>query len=244
MTSDGKISRGSLSLKHLAPMIVIVTGLIVFFVSGGHQYLSFQTLSEHRELILQWSDEHATLAVVGFWLAYVIMVAFSLPGAVWLTLVGGFVFGTWATLFYVVSSATVGSVLVFLAARYAFADYLHAKAGHMVHRMEDGFRENAMSYLLFLRLVPVFPFWLVNLVPALLGVSLKTYVIGTFLGIIPGSFVFCSVGDGLGALFESGETPDMGIIFEPPVLVPMIGLAVLSLIPVIYKKIKSRKAGV
>lgn len=235
-------ARGGLSFKRLLPVILIVAGFAVFFLLGGLEYLSFSMLSEHRDSITAWYEENTALAIIAFWAAYALTVAFSLPGAVWLTLICGFVFGTWGAVILVVTSATVGSVLIFLAARYAFADFFHARAGPMVHRMEDGFRENALSYLLFLRLVPVFPFWLVNLVPAFLGVPLPTYFLGTLIGIIPGSFVYCSVGNGLGALFEKGEMPDLGIIFEPPILVPMIGLAVLSLIPIVYKRVKARKS--
>jgi uncharacterized membrane protein YdjX (TVP38/TMEM64 family) len=107
--------------------------------------------------------------------------------------------------------------------------------------MEAGFRENAMSYLLVLRLVPLFPFWLVNLVPAFLGVPLRTYVIGTFFGIMPGTFVYASVGSGLGAILEAGESPDLGIIFKAEILIPLLGLALLALIPVIYKRIKTKR---
>ena len=155
---------------------------------------------------------------------------------------GGFLFGTLETTTYVVFGATVGATVIFLAARYAFADYLRAKAGASVRKMEDGFRENAMSYLLFLRLVPVFPFWLVNLVPAFIGVSTRTYVLGTFFGIIPGTFVFASVGSGLGGVFDGGGEPDLGIIFTPGILLPIVGLAVLALIPVFYKKFTNKTA--
>ncbi len=237
MNSSSEAAHGGLPLKRLFPIALIVAGFAAFFLLGGQKYLSFSMLSEHRESIMAWYEANMALAIFLFWIIYTLAVAFSLPGAVWLTLIGGFVFGTWGALICVVTSATVGSVLIFLAARYAFADFFHAKAGPMVHRMEDGFRENALSYLLFLRLVPVFPFWLVNLVPAVLGVPLRTYFIGTLVGIIPGSFVYCSVGNGLGAIFEKGEMPDLGVIFEPQILIPIIGLAVLSLIPIIFKRI-------
>lgn len=242
MNPSAKATSNRLSPARLVPIALIVAGLAAFFLLGGDKYLSFSMLSEHRETILTWYADNTILTIALFWAAYALAVAFSLPGAVWLTLIGGFVFGTWGSLAIVVTAATVGAVLIFLAARYACADFFHAKAGPMAHRMEEGFRENALSYLLFLRLVPVFPFWLVNLVPAVLGVPLKTYFIGTLVGIIPGSFVYCSVGNGLGALLEKGEMPDLGIIFEPPILVPMVGLAVLSLIPIVHKKIKNRKA--
>ena len=112
---------------------------------------------------------------------------------------------------------------IFLIARYALADFFHAKLGDKGRKMEAGFRENALSYLLVLRLVPLFPFWLVNLVPALLGVPVRTYVIGTFLGIIPGTAVFCSVGNGLAMVFEKGGSPDMSIVFSPEILGPLRG---------------------
>ncbi len=117
---------------------------------------------------------------------------------------------------------------------------LRRRAGPWIGRLEAGFRENALSYLLVLRLVPLFPFWLVNLVPAFLGVPLTTYALGTFVGIIPGSFVYASVGNGLGAVFDAGGTPDLTIIFEPEILLPIIGLSLLALIPVVYKKFKGK----
>ena len=100
-----------------------------------------------------------------------------------------------------------------------------------------------MSYLLFLRLVPVFPFWLVNLVPAFLGVPLRTYALGTLIGIVPGSAVYCSVGNGLGAVFDAGGRPDLGIIFKPEILGPIVALAALSLVPILYKKFKGGSEG-
>lgn len=239
--STSQQSGSRLTPARMIPLAIIVLGIVSFFALGGHKYLSFDTLAEHRGTLLDWYAANALLAALGFWALYALAVAFSLPGAVWLTLIGGFVFGTGFSMALVVSSATVGAILIFLAARYALADYLHAKAGAMVHKMEDGFRENAFSYLLVLRLVPVFPFWLVNLVPALLGMRLGSYAVATFIGIIPGSFVYCSLGNGLGALIEQGKQPDLGVIFQPSVLTPIIGLAVLSLIPVMYKKFRARK---
>jgi uncharacterized membrane protein YdjX (TVP38/TMEM64 family) len=159
-----------------------------------------------------------------------------------MTIGGGFLFGAASAAVYVVAAATLGASAIFLVARYALGDVLRGKAGPAMRRMEDGFRENALSYLLVLRLVPLFPFWLVNLVPAFLGVPLRTFVIGTFVGIIPGSVVYCLVGNGLGAVFDSGDTPNLGIIFEPEILAPIIGLAVLSVVPVVYKRLKRTKS--
>lgn len=228
-------------LKRFLPMVVVVVGLAAFILSGGHQYLSFEALSQHRADLLQFAADHALSAIVIFFIAYVVVIALSLPGGVWLTLAGGFVFGGWMAGLYVVFAATIGATLIFLAARYAFGDLFRVRAGSNLNKMEDGFRQNAFNYLLVLRLVPLFPFWLVNLVPALLDVKLSTYVVATFVGIIPGTFVYAHVGAGLGAVFESGGEPDLGIIFQPEVLIPLVGLAALSLVPIAYQKFKARK---
>lgn len=231
------------TIKRLAPLAVIVGGLIAFFVFGGQEYLSFEALAENREQLLQFYADNQLMTVLVFWFLYVLAVAFSLPGAAVLTLVGGFVFGTWLGTLYVVTAATVGAIGIFIAARYALRETMEEKAGPWIKKFESGFKEDAFSYLLVLRLVPIFPFWLVNLVPALIGVKLRTYSVGTLLGIIPGSWVYCSVGNGLGAVFDRGETPNLGIIFEPQIITPIVGLAVLSLIPVVYKRFKKAKGG-
>ncbi|MGE5147849.1 MAG: TVP38/TMEM64 family protein, partial [Candidatus Eiseniibacteriota bacterium] len=110
-----------------------------------------------------------------------------------------------------------------------------------LQRMEEGFRRNALSYLLVLRLIPVFPFWLVNLVPAFLNVPLRVYVLGTFLGIIPGTAVFASIGNGLGALLADCRKPDVGVVFQPMILLPLLGLAVLALLPALFKRWRARR---
>lgn len=229
------------SIGRLVPLFVLAAGLATFFMLGGADYLSFDSLSQNRQQLLQWTEANTALAVMTFVVVYALVVAFSLPGATWMTLAGGFLFGTVMSTAMVVTAATLGAVAIFLIARYALADYFHAKMGASARKMEAGFQANALSYLLFLRLVPVFPFWLVNLVPAFLGVPLRTYVIGTFFGIIPGTAVYCSVGNGLGAVFDAGGTPDLGIIFEPEILGPIVALALLSLVPILYKKYKASK---
>jgi len=220
------------------PIVIIAVGFIAFFASGLNDYASFGALKQYRQELAEWTQNNRLIAVSAYFATYFLAAALSVPGAVWLSLAGGFLFGTVEATVYVVSSATLGAVVIFLAARYALGDYLRAKAGPAMRKMEAGFRENALSYLLVLRLIPIFPFWLVNLVPAFLGVPLRTYVIATFFGIMPGAFVYCSVGNGLGAIIDAGREPDLGLVFEPQILVPIIGLAVLSLIPVVYKRYK------
>lgn len=218
--------------------VLLLAGLTAFIVFGGHRYLSLETLSDNREALLRWRDQNAGLAALAFIGVYAAVVAASLPGGVWLTIAGGFLFGAIAGTACTVVGATIGACAVFLAARYVAGDALRRRVGGAIGRMEAGFRENALNYLLVLRLVPLFPFWLVNLVPAFLGVPFRTYLIATLIGIIPGSFVFALAGDGLGAVLDAGGHPDLGIIFEPRVIAPIIGLAVLSLLPVVYKRVR------
>jgi len=225
-------------LMRYAPVAVVFLGITIFFVGGFHNLLSFQSLSENHTALIAWAEANQALSIVTFILAYIVVVGLSLPGGTVLTLAGGLIFGGLAGSIYVVIGATLGASVIFLAARYTFADLFHAKAGSNLAKMEVGFRDNAFSYLLFLRLVPAFPFWLVNLVPGLLDVKFRTYLIATFIGIIPGTTIYAHVGAGLGAVIEKGETPDMGVIFEPHILFPILGLALISLVPVMYKKIK------
>jgi uncharacterized membrane protein YdjX (TVP38/TMEM64 family) len=227
-----------LSAKRLIPIALLLIGFLLFFLSDAHQYFSFTSLQEHHQALTQWTSTHLFTAALSFILIYLIAVAFSFPGATLLTLSGGFLFGIfWGTLFVIVG-ATLGACIIFLAARYAFGNALASKAGGWVQKMEKGFKKNAFSYLLFLRLLPIFPFWLINIVPGLLNVRLSTFFITTFIGIIPGTVVYAAVGSGLNSIFEQGKTPNFGIILEPQILIPLIALAVLSFIPMVYKRIK------
>ena len=236
---DGAAKR--ISPKRLLPLLILVIGLGLFFAFDLGRYLSWEAVAEYQDWLLGRVAAYGFLAYLIFFVIYAVVTAFSVPLGWVLTVVGGFLFGTVAAAVTVILGATVGAVCLFLAARYALYDVLHAKAGPALLKMEQGFKENALSYLLVLRLVPLFPFWLVNLVPALLDVPLKIYVIATFIGIIPGTFVYASVGNGLGEILARGEEPDASIIFEPHVLLPILGLAVLALVPVFYKAWKARK---
>jgi uncharacterized membrane protein YdjX (TVP38/TMEM64 family) len=229
-----------MSWKRLLPAAILLVALGAVFYFDLHLYFTFESLKENRETLLGWRNDHFILSILAFIIFYAVSAAISLPGAIWLTILGGFLFGTVGGGFAVVIGATLGAVVIFLAARYAFADYFHSKVGGAIQRMEDGFRKNAFSYLLVLRLVPLFPFWLVNLVPAFLGVSLPVYAISTLLGIIPGTFVYASIGNGLGHIIDEGGTPDLSLIWSPEVLFPLLGLAALSAIPPAYRYVKDR----
>jgi uncharacterized membrane protein YdjX (TVP38/TMEM64 family) len=226
--------------KRLLPLLVLVVGLVVFFVLGLQRYISFQTLRDNRVALLTWVETAGVLAGLTYMAVYAAVVAFSLPGATVMSLTGGFLFGPiWGTVYSVIS-ATLGATVLFLIAKTALGDPLRARAGQWLQRMEAGFRNNALSYLLVLRLVPLFPFFVVNLVPAFLGVPLSTFILGTAIGIIPGAFVYTSVGAGLGSIFDSGGELNVHAILTPQIVMALVGLALLALIPVLYKKIKAR----
>jgi uncharacterized membrane protein YdjX (TVP38/TMEM64 family) len=230
------------SLARFLPLFVIAGAIAAAFALGLDRYLRFEALAENRARLAAFVEANFLLAALAYVGAYALVVALSLPGGAVMTLGGGFLFGALVGGALAVLGATLGATALFLAARTAVGDALRAKAGARIAAFADGFARNAFSYLLFLRLVPVFPFWLVNLVPAFFGVKLSTYVAATLLGILPGTFVFASVGNGLGAVIDAGRTPDLGVIFQPAVLLPLLGLAVLSLVPVILKRRKGPAA--
>ena len=232
------------ALLRLLPLLVLIAGLGAFFALGLQHYVRFEVLARHREMLLAWVADHPLMAPLVYVAVYVVAVALSVPGGIWLTITGGFLFGTVAGGAYTVIGATVGATVLFLAARSAVGALLRGRAGPALQRMEEGFRRDGFNYLLVLRLVPLFPFFLVNLVPAFLGVPLPTYVAATALGIIPATFVFASVGNGLGAVFDSGAHPHfVGLLLTPPILLPILGLAALALIPVAYRAAKRRQSG-
>jgi uncharacterized membrane protein YdjX (TVP38/TMEM64 family) len=234
-------SSSALTRGRVVILVVFISVLALIFFSGAGDFLSLGTLSSNRTRLLEFVQAHAVISVLAFMAIYIVAVAFSIPGAVWLTIAGGFVFGPVASSLYIVASATIGATIVFLLARYILADVLRAKAGQALKKMEDGFRKNALSYLLVLRLVPLFPFFLVNLVPAFLGVPLRTYVIGTFFGIIPGTIVYATVGAGIGDALAAGAGVDpAAALRQPTVIGALVGLALLAMVPVVYKRFKSR----
>ncbi|WP_412553456.1 TVP38/TMEM64 family protein [Shimia sp. MIT1388] len=228
----------------MLPLAALVVGAGLGAYALG-DYLSFEALRDNREMLIAYRDAHYALAVVVFMAIYVVIAGFSLPGATIATLTGGFLFGTFPGVLFNVGAATIGATVVFLAARWGLGDRLAAKmdaSEGKVKAIKDGIDENQWSMLFIIRLVPLVPFFVANLIPALVGVSLWRYVVSTFLGIIPGGLVYTSVGAGLGEVFARGETPDLGIIFEPHVLLPILGLAALAFLPVVLKLIRGKEA--
>ncbi len=220
------------------PLVVLAAGAVFFFALGLDDYLTFEALKNNRQRLLALIADDAVLAALLFMAVYAAGIVFLPPSGTVMTLAGGFVFGAAAATLYVVVAATIGATALFLAARLSLGEMLHQRAGPAVRKMEAGFHKSEMSYMLVLRLVPLFPFWLVNLAPAFLDVRLRTFVIGTFFGIIPGTAVYAYVGSGLGSIFETSESFSISAVMTPEIIAGLTALALLALVPVAYKKIK------
>ena len=225
------------SARRLAPLGLLVAAGVAFMAAGGDHYVTFAALAEHRGWLCRLVARRGVVAALLYSVAYAVLVALSLPGGAVLTFAGGFLFGTWVGGMCAVIGATLGATALFLAVRAGLGPNtvggLAPSAGPFLARLEAGFRAHAFSYLLALRLIPLFPFWLINLAPALAGVGLPTYLLATFIGIIPATFVYASLGNGFGKVVEA---PDANVLFKPGVLLPILALGVLALVPVWYQR--------
>jgi uncharacterized membrane protein YdjX (TVP38/TMEM64 family) len=228
-------------LRRFLPILLLACAMAVFFGLGAHRHVQFETLVKHHAALVDWVAAHPVLSILAYIGGYAACVAVSVPGGVYLTIFGGFLFGTVKGTLFAAIGATIGATAVFLAAKTALGDSLRKRAGPTVRRMEDGFRSNAFGYLLALRLIPLFPFWLVNLVPAFLGVRLGTYLAATAIGILPATLVFASIGNGIAAVLAEGGMPDREFVHKPEIFLPLLGLAALALLPGLYKRLRDRR---
>jgi uncharacterized membrane protein YdjX (TVP38/TMEM64 family) len=231
-TTPSQQSNGSKAA--IAVVIALAIGAFFYFDLG--RFLSLNALKENRDHLLAFTEAHYATAVGLFVLAYIAVTGLSLPGAVILTLAGGFLFGSIFATLFVNIGATTGATLAFLAARYLLRDWVEQKFGNTLGPIQAGFSKNAFNYLMTLRLIPLFPFFLVNMVSGLTRVNLGTYVIATALGIIPGSFVFAYAGRQLGSINSLQE------IASPNVLLAFTLLGLLALAPILYKKFVTKPA--
>ncbi|MCC5957253.1 MAG: TVP38/TMEM64 family protein [Natronohydrobacter sp.] len=225
------------------PILVIALVAILGAITL-RDYLSFETLRDNRAALIAIRDSHYTLTALVFVLTYIAIVAFSLPGATAATLTGGFLFGVFPGALFNILAATVGAVAIFWAVRAGFGRAMSAKidaSDGRIKQITDSIRANEAPVLFSLRLMPVLPFFVMNVIPALIGVRLSVFAATTFFGIMPGGVIYTWVGAGLGEVFARDETPDLGIIFEPHIIGPLLGLAALSLMPVILKQIRRKR---
>ncbi|HBR67795.1 MAG TPA: hypothetical protein DEA55_00270 [Rhodospirillaceae bacterium] len=222
-------------LKRFLPLVLIVLLIGVAWTSGLMDMVNLEAVKAQRGYLLDMVSAHPVLSVAGFTALYAAAVALSLPIATLLTLLGGFLFGRWLGTAAIVIGATAGATILFLIARSAVGDSLREKAGPLYNKIAANMEKNATSYMLFMRLVPLFPFFLVNIVPALFNVRLLPYALTTFFGIIPGTFVYANVGRELGTIESLSD------LASPQTLIAFTLLGLFALIPTIYKQIKGRK---
>ena len=222
--------------RRLWLVLGLLGAILMVRASGLGDLLSLDALAQHRQALSGFVARHLALSAIGFVVVYAAVVALSVPGAVVLTLAGGFLFGALAGTLLTVLGATIGATLVFLLARRLFGADALARLGAPAERLAQGIRRNAASYLLVLRLVPLFPFFLVNLVPAFAGVGLPVYMLTTFFGIMPATAVFSLAGAGLGGILDAGGTLNLGTVLTPEIIGALLGLAALSLLAIPLKK--------
>lgn len=233
-------SKGSL-LKRLTLVALLIAAIAAIYLSGASDYISYEALRNNLGMLQAFVTEHVAAAVAALVLVYAVGTALSIPAMSVATVAAGVVYGLWLGTLGVVMGATLGSAAIFLLVKTSLGDPLRKKVRPWLGKFERGFQEDAFNYLLALRLVPIFPFWVLNIAPALLGVRLRTYVLSTFLGIIPGTFVYVWVGKGAAeTIAMGGRVAPAELLFEPHIIGPIIGLAALSLLPVIMRKVRGR----
>ena len=226
------------SLSRFIALGIFACLIGLFFAFDLNSLISYQGLAENEAALKRAVSDNPILTGLAYMIIYVLAVTFSLPGAVWLSLAGGLMFGTWAGGLLIVVSASLGASGLFVAARFIMGDALRARAGPALQKFEASFNRDALSYLFILRLLPVFPFFIVNLGAALVGVRYPVFLITTFFGIMPGTFVFASIGNGISVVLQSGKQPDLSVMTSPEILLPLVGLAILSLAPMLWRRFK------
>lgn len=229
-------------LKRWLPLAVVIAAVAGAYALGLHKVLTIEALRDNRAVLTEYVAAHAVTASLAYVAAYIAVSALSLPAGAVLTMAGGLLFGVpWGPAL-AVAGATMGATVLFVVARSAFGDALRAKAGPFVAAMADGFAKDSFNYLLFLRLVPAFPFAAVNLAAALLGMGLRPFVIATGLGIIPGTVIFSLFGSGLGAVFDRGDDVSLRAVLNPTLIAALVGMGLLSLLPVAIRRWRERVA--
>lgn len=258
MAGSPKARQGWQTLsRRWGPLVLLAAVAGAVWASGAYQYLSLAAVAEHRDALQDFVSSHRLAAAAGFGVVYVATVALSIPGAVLLTVLGGFLFGWLVAGVLVVMAATAGATIVFLVARTSLGDVLARRAGPRLQALARGFRDDSFHYLLFLRLVPLFPFWLVNLAPALFDVRLAPFVTATLIGIIPGSFAFAFLGAGLDSIIAEQKavyencmaagrqdcafTLEPAALLTPELLAGLAALGAMALLPVAIRRLRARR---
>lgn len=224
------------SHKPLLVLLALVVVGVVIWRTGVFDHLDWATVAQHQAMLRSLVWAHPVLAPLIYAAGYAVLVAFSVPESALVTVVGGVLFGTLLGGALAVIGSALGAVIIFLIARTAFADRVARRAGAMMERVQKHLHRDGFSYLLALRLIPALPFWFVNLAAALCGMRLVPYAVATLIGIIPATFILASIGAGVGDVLASGAAPNLFVLFTPRVLAPLVGLGLLALVPVIWRR--------
>lgn len=239
----GKIT-ASPAWRRFIPLAVVLIGLAFGYAMGWNQFLTLEYLAHSRDMLRSEVATYPVISAAAFMIIYTLAVAFSFPAASVLTIFGGFLFGWLQAGIMVAIAATTGATIIFTAARSAFGDFLRDKVGGRVKSLSEGFEKDAFGYLLVLRLAPVFPFFLLNIAPALFKVPLRTYVAATFLGILPGVFAYSYLGAGIDSVIQSakeaGHSPSLADIVTPQITFAFVFLACVAAVPTIVRRFRGR----
>jgi uncharacterized membrane protein YdjX (TVP38/TMEM64 family) len=247
-------------LRRYGVLILVAAAMALVLWKGWHHSLTLETVVAYRDRFQEILGANVVLSLLAYVALYAVLVALSLPCGTIMTVGGGLLFGWLPGAFAALGGATLGATAVFLIARSAVGDSLSERAGPWLAKLSQGFQKDALSYLLFLRLVPAFPFWFVNIAPAVMGVPLKTFVLGTLIGILPATFAFASAGAGLDSVIMAAKTEHAACVarsgadacplkiyasslLTPELMLALVLMGLMSLIPVVLKKWKKRRGG-
>ena len=231
---------GAAKLIKLLPPFILMIGLTLFFLSNGYEYFSFSLFAENYSSLKAFVVGQKVTALLVFGATYILTVALSLPIATLLTLAGGALLG-WTGAAVIICAATIGATIVFILARSTLNEFLSKRATKLLVELEAGFQKNAFYYLLALRLIPAAPFWVVNILPALLGMRLNHYMLATFIGITPGTLIYVWFARSFDNLLLRGQSPDLSVFRDPSIIAPLFALGLFSLIPAVWKWLRARR---
>ena len=235
--------RAMIFLQRFGLVIVCAALLVAVLASGVLKHLTLEELSVRRGELVVYAGAHPVRTVATYIGLYVLVVALSLPFALIFTLTGGLLFGPIGGGLAAVTGATLGSTVMYLSCRTAIGDWLRDKAGPRLLRIERAIQADAFACIIALRLIPAFPLWIINIGSGLVSIPLRTYVVASFLGMVPSSLVYASVGSGFGHVLARGGKIDLKILAEPQIWLPLMGLGLLALMPLLYRGLRARVAG-
>lgn len=229
------------SARRLWPLLILALVLALFFAFDLQRYASLEGIRQHQAAWRAFVQEHYPTAILIYVAIYTVTVLCAIPVGLWLTLIGGFLFGAAVAFPMAVTSATFGATVMFLVSRSSFGSLMEAKAGSWLGRLETGFRRDQWSYMVFLRVVPIFPFAVVTIVPALIGVDLLCFVVATFFGLMPVTLIFALTGGSIGDLLEAG-TFSIGSVLSPKLLAALVGLGVVAILPAVLRRFRRARS--